>query len=149
MGWKKDNSALARGVQQLSQWGPSSSNLYYNYYATQVMRHWEGSMWKKWNGVMRDHLVNSQATKGHEAGSWFIDSHQYVANEELNPDFDYGAAQGGRLYCTSMATMILEVYYRHLPIYRKQSTQDVFSRDSETPLPKRRKPTTRRRAPKR
>jgi hypothetical protein len=25
-----------------------------------------------------------------------------------------------------MATMVLEVYYRHLPIYRKQSTEEDF-----------------------
>jgi hypothetical protein len=27
---------------------------------------------------------------------------------------------------TSLATMILEVYYRHLPIYRNQVTEDEF-----------------------
>jgi hypothetical protein len=37
--------------------------------------------------------------------------------------------KGGRLYCTSMATVILEVYYRHLPIYRKQSTEEDFPID--------------------
>ena len=29
--------------------------MYYNYYATQVMRHWEGEEWEKWNKVMRDY----------------------------------------------------------------------------------------------
>ena len=62
---------------------------------------------------MRDQLIESQVKKGHESGSW------YVAG-------DFHSELGGRLYCTSMATMILEVYYRHLPIYRKQSTQDDF-----------------------
>jgi len=42
---------------------------------------------------------------------------------------DPHGSQGGRLYCTSMAAMILEVYYRHLPIYRKRSTDDDFSID--------------------
>ena len=32
---------------------------------------------------------------------------------------DLGSARGGRLYATAMATMILEVYYRHLPFYRR------------------------------
>ncbi len=115
LGWKKDNPALERGVKQISQWGPSG-NYYYNYYATQVMRHWGGDEWKKWNGVMRDKLVNSQAKQGHETGSWFSGG-------------DHGAERGGRLYCTSMATMVLEVYYRHLPIYRKQSTEEEFPLD--------------------
>ncbi len=114
LGWKKDHGALQRGVQHLAEWGPSGGNMYYNYYATQVCRHWEGDVWKKWNSVMRDQLVNSQAKGGHEAGSWFM------------PRGDHGADRGGRLYCTSMATMILEVYYRHLPIYRKQSTEEEF-----------------------
>jgi hypothetical protein len=116
LGWKKDNPALQRGVQWISQQGPSKDDMYYNYYATQVMHHWEGDPWKKWNNVMRDQLVQSQAQKGHERGSWFMEKgHQ--------------TDKGGRLYCTSMATMILEVYYRHLPIYRKQSTEEDFPID--------------------
>jgi hypothetical protein len=114
LGWKKDNAALQQGVEWISSIGPSVGDMYYNYYATQVMRHWEGDLWKKWNDVMRDQLVNSQAKGGHEAGSWFM------------PGGDLGADQGGRLYCTSMATMILEVYYRYMPIYRKQSTEENF-----------------------
>ena len=112
LGWKKDNPALERGVKAISSWGPSKSNMYYNYYATQVMHHWEGELWKKWNDNLRDYLVNSQVTTGHETGSWHFKSQW--------------ATHGGRLYLTSMATMTLEVYYRHLPIYRKQSTEEEF-----------------------
>jgi hypothetical protein len=114
LGWKKDNPALQRGVQWVSNQGPSKGNMYYNYYATQVMRHWEGEEWTKWNNVMRDQLVSSQAQSGHEKGSWHFKGG------------DHGAERGGRLYCTAMSTMILEVYYRHLPIYRKQSTEEDF-----------------------
>lgn len=114
LGWKKDHPSLKRGVEWVSENGPSMGDMYYNYYATQVMRHWEGDEWKKWNGKMRDQLVNSQAKAGHEAGSWYM------------PGGDLGATEGGRLYCTSMATMVLEVYYRHLPIYRKKSTEEDF-----------------------
>ena len=114
LGWKKDQASLKRGVEWVSNKGPSKGDMYYNYYATQVMRHWEGDEWKKWNGVMRDQLVNSQAKAGHEAGSWYM------------PGGDLGSREGGRLYCTSMATMVLEVYYRHLPIYRKKSTEEDF-----------------------
>jgi hypothetical protein len=114
LGWKKENPSLERGVRQLSEWGPVKGDMYYDYYATQVMRHWEGELWEKWNSMMRDQLVNSQATVGHEAGSWYFKGG------------DHGADRGGRLYCTAMATMILEVYYRHLPIYRRQSTEEDF-----------------------
>jgi hypothetical protein len=112
LSWKKDNPALQRGVEFLSKKGPSKNNMYYNYYATQVMRHWEGDQWKKWNEKMRDQLVNSQSTQGHETGSWHVDGHH--------------GDRGGRLYTTAMATMILEVYYRHMPIYRTQSVEEDF-----------------------
>jgi hypothetical protein len=114
LGWKKDNPALQRGVLRLAKNGPSK-DLYYNYYATQILHHMEGDVWVAWNTKMRDMLVKSQQTKGHAAGSWF---------EEF--DKGHGPEQGGRLYTTSMATMILEVYYRHLPIYGQQSVDEEF-----------------------
>jgi hypothetical protein len=87
--------------------------MYYNYYATQVMRHYEGEVWDKWNKEMRDWLVNTQDMNGHQKGSWTMKG-------------DHGSDSGGRIYCTSMATMILEVYYRHMPIYGKQAAEDEF-----------------------
>ena len=113
LGWGRDEPALRRGVARISKSGPSDVDMYYNYYATQVMRHYEGDAWKNWNDQMRDFLVKSQATKGHEGGSWFMGN-------------NHSSQTGGRLYCTAMATMILEVYYRHLPLYRKQATDDDF-----------------------
>ncbi|HTN73663.1 MAG TPA: prenyltransferase/squalene oxidase repeat-containing protein, partial [Pirellulaceae bacterium] len=113
LGWKKDNAALQRGVARLSKAGPSKTNMYYNYYATQIMRHNGGDEWKKWNDVMRDQYVNSQAKAGAETGSWYIPG-------------DHGSERGGRIYCTAMATMVLEVYYRHMPIYGKAAAEDDF-----------------------
>ena len=114
LGWKKDNPALERGAQWISNLGPDASNMYYNYYATQVMRHWDGDLWKKWNGKMREQLITTQVkdNKSHEFGSWYSKG-------------GHGDS-AGRLYCTAMATMILEVYYRHLPIYRTQSVEEDF-----------------------
>mgnify|MGYP002626291194 FL=1 len=114
LGWKKDEPALERGVQKLSASGPSKGNMYYNYYATQVMRQFGGDYWKKWNSEMRDYLVNSQAKNGHMTGSWFFEGG------------GHGAEAGGRIYATSLATMILEVYYRHMPIYGKQAAEEDF-----------------------
>jgi hypothetical protein len=115
LGWKKDNPALQRGVRFLSERGPSEGNMYYNYYATQVLFHWGGDEWKKWNATMRDQLVRSQAKQGHEAGSWF-----------MGKGGDHGASSGGRLYCTAMAAMTLEVYYRLMPMYQKDSVEADF-----------------------
>ncbi|MBT4692428.1 MAG: hypothetical protein HOB73_03690 [Planctomycetaceae bacterium] len=118
MGWKMEEPALQRGVDQLAKWGPSikptKENMYYNYYATQVMRHTGGKRWDVWNKALRDYLVASQEKgNAHSNGSWAMGA-------------DHGAKSGGRLYTTTLATMILEVYYRHMPIYAKQAAEDEF-----------------------
>ncbi len=116
LGWKHDNPSLQRGVAFIGAKGPSKTgNMYYNYYATQVARHYEGEVWDRWNGQTRDWLVESQEQEGIKKGSWYW------------PRGDHGAERGGRLYATSMATMMLEVYYRHLPIYRKQAAEEDFA----------------------
>ncbi len=114
LGWKKDNEALEAGARYISDIGPKPTDMYYNYYATQVMRHFGGEMWEKWNNVMRDQLVDSQSTTGHMTGSWDVAGGGHVND------------RGGRLYFTSCATMILEVYYRHMPIYGKAAAEEDF-----------------------
>jgi hypothetical protein len=109
-GWGHDHPTLHQGVTYLDQWGPSESNVYYNYYATQVMFHWQGSDWKRWNQQMRDRLVAAQAIDGHEAGSWYFP--------------DKNTAPGGRLCSTALAVMTLEVYYRYLPLYGENAFID-------------------------
>lgn len=113
-GWRRDNGGLVRGVAYLSQLGPSKSDMYYNYYATQVMRHWGGGEWLAWNRQMRDYLVETQARAGHESGSWsFADSH-------------HNSEKGGRLFNTCLAILTLEVYYRYLPLYGSRAVDDNF-----------------------
>ena len=70
LGWMRDNPALEQGVEFLSQKGPSPEDIYYDYYATQVLHHWGGPEWKKWNQVLRDHLIETQVKDGDAAGSW-------------------------------------------------------------------------------
>ena len=116
LGWKPQHGPLEQGVERLAQIGPSPTDLYYNYYATQVLFQYtggEGPLWQRWNRAMRDHLIASQSRQGHAEGSWYLgDNHSSEA--------------GGRLYSTSMATMILEVYYRHMPIYRTAAVEEAF-----------------------
>ena len=106
-GWRRDNPGLVKGVAQLSAWGPSKNDLYFDYYATQVLFHWAGPQWAPWNHKMRDYLISSQDRAGHSAGSWYFESQQ--------------SAAGGRLYNTALATMILEVYYRFMPLYGEEA----------------------------
>jgi len=115
MGWNLDHPSLIRGVEYLSAKGPDPNNLYYNYYATQVMHHYGGEAWRRWNQEQRDTLIARQSLEGHERGSWYFDG----------PWNDVG----GRLYTTSLAIMILEVYYRHLPLYQKQAVEAEFPLD--------------------
>jgi hypothetical protein len=111
-GWPRGEPALQRAVANLSRRGPSLHDQYYNYYATQVLRHYGGAEWIGWNEEMKAHLLRTQANQGHANGSWyFADKH--------------GDA-GGRVYNTAMAILILEVYYRYLPIYGHRATSPSF-----------------------
>lgn len=109
-GWGFNHPAMYRGVDELFRAGPSPDDIYYNFYAAQVLHHWGGPQWDTWNRKLRDELVRTQATQGHEAGSW------HFANQHGD--------QAGRLYTTAMAVMTLEVYYRFLPLYGRQSLRD-------------------------
>jgi hypothetical protein len=108
LGWKKSNPNLGRGVRWLvEEHLPSerSPNIYYLYYGTQTLHHFGGEEWDTWNVQMRDLLVSSQEKSGHVAGSWAPrDQHAYA---------------GGRIYQTSLSICSLEVYYRHLPIFKQ------------------------------
>lgn len=115
LGWKRDNPALQRGVKKLADAGPTG-NLYHDYYATQLMHHMEGPIWAAWNAKMKKSLLEKQETKGHETGSWF---------QGVNGG--HGPERAGRIYTTSLSTMILEVYYRHQPLYRGESVEQEFS----------------------
>lgn len=103
--WNETSGGLRAGVHFLDEHGPEPDDMYYNYYATQVLHHWGGEEWNRWNRVMRDHLINTQVRRTHADGSWD------VADRHGN--------MGGRLYMTSLALLTLEVYYRHLPLYQR------------------------------
>ena len=81
LGWNHDRPALVQGVIFLSETGPSladskpySNNIYYDYYATQVLHHFGGDLWLVWNAAMRDYLVATQSQSGHSAGSWYFEA---------------------------------------------------------------------------
>jgi hypothetical protein len=112
-GWDQDHPALERGAQWLSDRGPSQTDMYYNYYATQVLHHYGGELWEAWDEKMKGHLLKTQSQTGHQAGSWyFADPH--------------GGSKGGRLYGTTMAAMTLEVYYRYSALYKSVAVEEDF-----------------------
>jgi hypothetical protein len=112
LGWNYKNPMLLAGVNTLKAYPPGSQNsMYYYYYATQVMHHMGGEHWDTWNPKMRDSLIEKQdkgmdAKHAHQRGSW-------------SPAGDVHGPQGGRVMQTSLSLLTLEVYYRHLPLYRR------------------------------
>ncbi|MCE9566710.1 MAG: terpene cyclase/mutase family protein [Planctomycetes bacterium] len=121
-GWGPDNAGMAEGVTGLMKRAPvrstASPDMYFYYYATQVVHFYEGDEWKRWNegpkgpdgtrkGGMRDWLIGLQVKKdGPNLGS-----------------FDQGGGfigrSCGRLGTTAMSLLTLEVYYRNLPLYKR------------------------------
>jgi serine/threonine protein kinase len=102
MDWEIDDPRLPAVVSNLMRW-QVGDDIYFNYYRTQLFRRLGGTHWIGWNPEMRDTLIRHQVQEGHAAGSW----HEGVAG-------GFGGGNAGRLYCTAMATMILESYYRYV-----------------------------------
>lgn len=121
MGWGPRHPGLAKGVDGLRAKmspTPTYKDMYYYYYATQVLHHMGGEAWDQWNAGangkagMRDMLVNSQdmgtnQERRDQKGSW-------------DPAGDQFVNQMGRLGHTALCILTLEVYYRHLPLYRRE-----------------------------
>jgi Squalene-hopene cyclase C-terminal domain len=107
LGWSHNDPRLLAGVQHIGEhpidW--NKPHVYYWYYATQVMHHIGGDPWEDWNNVMRKALPAAQVKTGRERGSW-------------SPAGDQFGYTGGRLFMTCLSTYMLEVYYRHMPIYQ-------------------------------
>jgi hypothetical protein len=123
-GWGARHPAMTRGAEWLTRPEnmPLKNNrrhMYYFYYGTQVLHHMSevnSGPWQKWNTAMRDLLVDEQdqgSDPEHrdQKGSW-----------DAKPD--WWCQYGGRIMMTSMCLLTLEVYYRHLPIYRREIGSD-------------------------
>ena len=58
-------------------------------------------------------LVETQDQRAGYKGSWFFSGGGHTSS-------------AGRLCSTSLATMILEVYYRHMPLYADKAAEEDF-----------------------
>lgn len=108
LGWERNDPRMLEGARLLLQHPidyEADEDVYYWYYATQMLHHMGGAEWHEWNQVMRESIPARQVREGPERGSW-------------DPRSDRWGAHGGRLYTTCLSIYNLEVYYRHLPIYR-------------------------------
>jgi len=113
LGWKRYDPRLQSAAEYVLVhpiiYGQGQQNVYYWYYATQFLHHMENPYWNKWNSVMRQAVPTHQIKTGPERGSW-------------SPSDDEWGSQGGRLYVTCLSIYMLEVYYRHLPLYSGTAT---------------------------
>ena len=123
-GWGPQHPGMNAGVEFINTSQPPDRilasdgkptdkyDMYYFYYSTQVMHFFEGDVWLKWNAAMRDALIKLQVADTSKAatnGSWDADKGEHMASK------------CGRLGTTCLALLTLEVYYRHIPLYRRDN----------------------------
>jgi hypothetical protein len=113
LGWRHDDPRMKAGAEWLTTPSnlvnyQSNRDVYYWYYASQVLHNMEGEYWNRWNKVMRQAVPEHQVRSGKESGSW----------DPQKPSTDQWGASAGRLYVTCLSIYVLEVYYRHLPLYQ-------------------------------
>jgi hypothetical protein len=116
LGRKRDDPSLVAGAAYLKANLPEvgtrqqpSRNCYYWYYATQAMFQMRGDYWTTWNNRLRPLIEQSQVQDGPWTGSW----------HPRQPVPDRWGSAGGRMYVTAMHVLMLEVYYRHLPLFQE------------------------------
>ena len=111
LGWPRKHPSLVKGASRVAaNLGASEErNIYYWYYATQLLHNMKNKDWERWNPRVREALIATQtADDSCENGSW----------DPFSPSRDRWGASGGRLFQTSLSVLTLEVYYRYLPLYR-------------------------------
>jgi hypothetical protein len=106
--WSRYDARMVQGAEWLAAAGPSMDDMYYNYYAAQVLHHSDSPHWPAFRQLLRDRLKASQAPGGHEAGSWYFP--------------DVHTQPGGRLCDTALVLLILELEHRRLPLFGLRST---------------------------
>lgn len=116
LGWTQNNPALLQGVQKvavdLNKNSAKQRNVYYWYYATQLLHNVQGPLWQAWNVQVRDGLVAQQVIDRSTCayGSWHPNQ----------PIPDAWGKEAGRHFTTCLALLSLEVYYRYLPLYSER-----------------------------
>jgi hypothetical protein len=133
LGWDRDYPPMLKGSALVFAHLEDSTerNIYYWYYATQLLHNLQGKEWERWNKRVRDGLISMQVGgKGCDRGSW----------DPVNPQPDSWGTAAGRLYLTSLSLLTLEVYYRYLPLYRArdqklEGTEDVVKAGNDPAAP--------------
>ena len=118
LGWPRDYPPLVKGAAAIAADLETNSdrNIYYWYYATQLLHNMKNKDWERWNLKVREGLISMQVKEdGCAQGSW----------DPNLPVEDRWGRSAGRLYVTSLSILTLEVYYRYLPLYRGYDDDQV------------------------
>jgi hypothetical protein len=107
LGWPQSHPDLAAYAAHRGKSGAGALGRYCLIWLdAQTLRELSGPLWLSWQADLRDRLIAAQSTDGHATGSWSSNTG------------DWGNKLGGRLFCTALATLTLEVYYRTPPVYK-------------------------------
>ena len=106
---------------------PESFNqaLYTWYYQTQALfqtTKGQGPVWKRWNDAFNGTFIKEQNSDG----SWLPPAEKYGAGNldpaKVSAEWahvpEYKSGNNLKIYATTLCTLTLEVYYRHLPTYK-------------------------------
>ncbi|WP_165224454.1 terpene cyclase/mutase family protein [Aquisphaera insulae] len=118
LGWPRNHPSLVKGAGRIAAHLESNKdrNIYYWYYATQLLHNMKNKDWEKWNPEVREGLIRAQVKDQTCAnGSW----------DPFSPAQDRWGVTAGRLFQTSLSILTLEVYYRYLPLYRTADTEGL------------------------
>src|SRR5262249_61878816 len=98
LGGERNSPPLVKGASQIAEHLDSADerNIYYWYYATQLLHNMKNKDWEKWNLKVRELLIGMQIKDGTCAnGSW-------------DPEFpaaDIWGQRAGRLFTTSLSIL--------------------------------------------
>ncbi|MEA3209608.1 MAG: hypothetical protein QOE70_2665 [Chthoniobacter sp.] len=112
--WKQDKDELVRdGIKYMLDkdkpevdYKADTADLYAWYYNTQACLMVGGSAWSKWNRMFQDQICDNQSPEG----SWPPIHGKHVIGGLDRPDGD------GPVYRTALCILMLEVYYRYMPV---------------------------------
>jgi hypothetical protein len=123
LGWPDDHPPMERGIDFITQskfrpeWKDGRRNVYEWYYVGHVLHNVGGEEWKKWYQAAQEAIVPKQIRLGSNKGTKDVRGSWHPTQPKGSPH-EYGD-QAGRLYITVMSILILELPYRHLPIYEE------------------------------
>lgn len=116
LGWTNEHPAMQKGVAYLADPGKFNNDAVAQFFATQTVFHYGGKTWQNWNRVVRDRLVECQATADNDDGSWLFPN-------------DIDDRCRSRTWHTTMSMLTLEVYYRYLTVFKTPALRGLVEID--------------------